>query len=163
MPTALVVETGSQSTTANSYITQSDYNTYINDRHITRAASPPSSNDQISYIHQAMSYFEALSFKGKKATETQALQFPRTHLTIDGYDIDGSEIPIEVKESIYELAYAYEQGYGLDAPIERATAKEKVGELEVEYKSSSADRVLTPAATRALRKLVHSPTRVVRI
>ena len=32
MPTALVVETGSQSTTANSYITVSEYSTYITDR-----------------------------------------------------------------------------------------------------------------------------------
>ena len=162
MPTALTVETGTQSTTANSYITQADYNTYINDRHIARAASAPTTNDQISYIHQAMSYFEALPFRGNKASEEQALQFPRHDLTIDGYGIDSDEIPDEVKTALYELAYAYEQGYGLDAPIERSALKEKIGEIEVEYKSSSADRVLTPAATRALRKLVKNPMRVVR-
>ena len=160
MPTALVVETGSQSTTANSYITVSEYSTYITDRHGVRN-SP--SNDQItSFIHQAMSFFEALPFRSEKASEDQALQFPRSGLMIDGYGINSDEIPKEVKTSLYEIAYAYEQGYGPDDPIERSTLKEKIGEIEVEYKSSSADRVLTPAATRALRKLVKNPMRIVR-
>ena len=90
------------------------------------------------------------------------MYFPRSGLIIDGYGINSDEIPKEVKTSLYEIAYAYEQGYGPDAPIERSTLKEKIGEIEVEYKSSSADRVLTPAATRALRKLVKNPMRIVR-
>ena len=98
MPTALSVETGSQSTTANSYITVSEYSTYITDRHGARN-SP--SNDQItSYIHQAMSFFEALPFRSEKASEEQALQFPRSGLIIDGYGINSDEIPKEVTPSL---------------------------------------------------------------
>ena len=160
MPTALSVETGSQSTTANSYVTVSEYSTYITDRHGAR--NSPSNDQIISFIHNAMSFFEALNFKGGKATEEQALQFPRVGLFIDGYGKDSTEIPIEVKEAIFEIAYAYEQGYGPDAPVQRETSREKVGNLEVNYKTSSADRVLTPAATRALRKLVIHPLQVVR-
>jgi len=160
MPTALVVETGSQSSTANSYITVSEYSTYITDRHGARN-SP--SNDQItSFIHQAMSFFETLEFHGVKATEDQALQYPRSGLRIDGYGINSDEIPSQVKTALYEITYAYEQGYGIDDPVLKQSSKEKIGNIEVEYKTSSADRTLTPAVSHALRKLIKNPLRVVR-
>ena len=68
-----------------------------------------------------MSYFESLIFNGFKATEEQALQFPRMDLSIDGYGKDDDEIPIEVKEALYELAYAVEQGFAPDDPVSRET------------------------------------------
>ncbi len=163
MPTALSVETGQQSASANSYITQADYNTYINDRHIARAAAAPSADNQTIHIHSAMTYFESLEFIGSKATEDQALQFPRHNVVIDGYGYDSDEIPNQVKIALYEIAYAYEQGFGIDDPIGRETASETVGSLSVTYKNSSSDRTLTPAATNALRKLIKNPMTVVRV
>ena len=60
MPTALVVETGTKSTTANSYITVDNYKTYRDDRY---GVGDNPSNDQITqFIHRAMSYFETLEF-----------------------------------------------------------------------------------------------------
>ena len=161
MPTALIVETGSQSATANSYITVDNYKTYRDDRY---GVGNNPSNDQITqYIHRAMSYFETLNFIGVKASEEQALQFPRNGLHIDGYGKDTTEIPVEVLEALYELTYAYESSNAPDAPVERETLVESVGGVSVTYKNSSAHRTLTPAVTNILRKLVKPATSIVRI
>jgi len=161
MPTALTVETGSRSATANSYITVANYKTYRDDRYGT--GSNPS-NDQITtYIHSAMSYFESLPFIGLKATEEQALQWPRGGVRIDGYGKNNDEIPSQVLSALYELTYAYEAGNAPDGAIARETQTETIGNISVTYKNRSADRVLTPAVTNALRKLVKSATSIVRV
>lgn len=161
MPTALIVETGSQSTTANSYITVDNYKTYRDDRY---GVGNNPSNDQITqYIHRAMSYFETLNFKGFKATEEQALQFPRSDLVIDGYGKDDDEIPVEVLEALYELTYAYESDNAPDKPIPRETISESVNGVSVTYKSGSSHQTLTPAVTNVLKKLIKPALQVVRV
>lgn len=157
---AIVQETGQQSTTANSYVTEAGYNQYLEDRY---DRSAPASNVNLRYIYRAMSYFESLDFIGEKATEDQALQWPRSRVRIDGYGFENTEVPNEVLVAIYEIAYGYEQGYGIDAPVSRETLKEKVNGVEVTYKNSSASRTLLPAASQALRKLVNNPMRTVRV
>jgi len=157
---ALTVETGQQSTTANSYVTVAGYDAYLNARYIGRTDISDAQAE--AYILRATDYFESLRFIGLTATETQSMQWPRSRIVIDGFGKDSNEIPNEVLVAIYELAYGFEQGYGINDPISRETVKEKIGEIEVEYKSSSADRTLLPAATQALRKLIKNPMRVVR-
>jgi hypothetical protein len=162
MPTAISLETGTGSTTANSYISVANYKTYRDDRYA--ATDPaPSDNTIITYIYRAMSYFESLNFKGHKHTEDQALQFPRGDLVIDGYGIDNDTIPVEVLEAMYELTFAYEQGFAPDAPVSRETIAESVGGVSVTYKNSSAHQTLTPAVTNALRKLVKPSLSVTRV
>ncbi len=158
---ALTVETGQQATNANSYVTVAAYDAYLDARYIGRTDISDAQAE--AYILRAMDYFENLDFIGMKASEDQSLQFPRSGVNIDGYGKDTDEIPNEVLVSIYELAYGFEQGYGINDPIGRETSKESVGSLSVEYKSSSADRTLLPAASQALRKLIKSPTRVIRV
>tara|TARA_B100000768_G_scaffold73659_1_gene70562 strand:+ start:577 stop:1056 length:480 start_codon:yes stop_codon:yes gene_type:complete len=157
---ALTVETGQQSTTANSYVTVANYDSYLDARYVGRTDISDAQAE--AYILRATDYFEGLNFIGMKATEIQSMQWPRSGINIDGYGKDSNEIPKEVLTAIYELAYGFEQGYGINDPISRETVKEKIGEIEVEYKSSSADRTLLPAATQALRKLIKNPMRVVR-
>ncbi len=157
---AIVQETGQQSTTANSYVTAAGYDQYLENRYSRTALGDVDANRR--NIFRATTYFESLQFIGYKATDEQALQWPRSQILIDGYSYTSEEIPSEVLAAIYELAYGYEQGYAPDAPIQRESLKEKIGEIEVEYKASSAHRVLLPAASQALRKLVKNPMRVVR-
>ena len=157
---ALIVETGQQSTTANSYVTVVNYDSYLNARYPARTDISDAQAE--AYILRAMDYFEELPFVGVKASDVQSLQWPRSNIVIDGYGKSVDEIPKEVLSAIYELAYGFEQGFGINDPISRETVKEKIGEIEVEYKSSSADRTLLPAASQALRKLIKNPMRVVR-
>ena len=158
---ALVVEDGTQKTNANSYVTVADYDAYFNARYTGRADI---SDAQVeAYVLRAMDYFESRQFIGKKATDSQALQWPRSYVGIDGYSIDTNEIPDQVKNSIYELAYGFEQGFGISDPVSREAISETVGSISVTYKNSSADRTLTPAATQAMRKLLLPMHRVVRV
>jgi len=158
---ALVIESGSRKTDATSYVTVAEYNTYLDARYPARSAITTEVAE--GYILRAMDYFESREFQGTKASELQSLQFPRNGLMIDGWGKDGDSIPQEVKTSVYELGYGFEQGYGVSDPVPRETISESVGGVSVTYKGSSAERVLTPAATHAMRKLVRPATRVVRM
>lgn len=157
---AFVIEDGSQKPDANSYVTEAGYNAYIGKRVAGR--SNPTSALTESYIYKATDYFESLYFQGYKASEAQALQWPRNGVLIDGWGQEGNEIPVQVVTAIYELAYGFEQGFGISDPVSRETQTETVGGVSVTYKNSSADRTLTPATTQALRKLVLPANRVVR-
>lgn len=157
---ALVIEDGTQKTNANSYVTVVQYDAYLDARYTGRTDISDAQAE--AYILRAMDYFESRVFQGTKASETQALQWPRNGIVIDGFGKDGNEIPPEVQTSIYELAYGFEQGYGANDPVPRETISESVGNLSVTYKNGSADRTLTPAATHAMRKLVKPTGRVYR-
>ena len=158
---ALTIETGQQSATATSYVTVANYNTYLDARYPTRTSISTAQAE--AYILRAMDYFETLVFIGTKADEDQALQWPRHRVIIDGYGFDSDQIPKEVLIATYEIAYGFEQGFGINDPVGRETSKETVGSLSVEYKSSSADLTLLPAASQALRKLIKNPFSVVRL
>jgi hypothetical protein len=158
---ALVIEDGTQKSNANSYVTVAEYDAFLDARYTARTDISDAQAE--AYILRAMDYFESRQFVGKKATDTQALQWPRSYVDIDGYAIDTNEIPKQVKNSIYELAYGFEQGYGVSDPVSRETISESVGSLSVTYKNSSADRTLTPAATQAMRKLLMPNNRVHRV
>ena len=158
---ALVIEDGTTPANATSYSTVVEYNAFLDARYIARVAISDAQAE--AYILRAMDYFESLEFIGQKANESQSLQWPRNGVTIDGWVKDGNEIPQEVKDSILELGYAFEQGYGASDPVSRETQSESVGSLSVTYKAGSAGRTLTPAATNAMRKLVRNAMRVVRV
>ena len=158
---ALVIEDGTGKLDSNSYITVAEYNAFLDARYVSRSAISEAQAE--AYILRATDYFETLKFQGWKHEELQAMQWPRSNIIIDGFSVNSDEIPIEVKLALYELAYAYEQGYGITDPVSRETISESVGSLSVTYKSSSADRTLTPAATKALTKLTIPTSRVVRV
>lgn len=85
-------------------------------------------------IIKAMDYFEsAYQFKGTKLVETQALAFPRL---INGV----VEYPVRVKNAVCELTIKSKSAELL-ADSERATKREKVGDIEVEYSEYSKDEV----------------------
>lgn len=158
---ALVIEDGTRPANATSYTTVAEYNAFLDARYIARVAISDAQAE--AYILRAMDYFETKEFNGSKASESQSLQWPRNGIVIDGWAKDGDEIPQEVKNSIMELGYGFEQGYGASDPVSRETLSESVGSLSVTYKAGSADRTLTPAATNAMRKLVRNSMRVVRV
>lgn len=156
---ALIIEDGTGVTGADSYITVAEYQAWINARISTHTATDAVVESQ---IRRAMDYFETLCFKGTKQSEDQPLQFPRYGLIIDTYYVNVDTIPNEVKKALYEIVYADERGVGLFEDIERKTLSEKVDVIEVTYADNSASRVLTPAASAWLRKLVKSSNTVSR-
>jgi hypothetical protein len=114
-------------------------------------------------VLRAMDYFEQLLFIGNKANENQPLQWPRTEALIDGYYADATEIPVQVQRALYETTKVEIDGYSQYNTIDRRTIREKVGDIEVEYASNSESRIMTPALTASLAKIILGATSVSRV
>lgn len=151
----LIIEDGTEVANANSYITVAEYSSWANARFgASRTTAPACDQDAEKHILRAMDYFEAQEFQGYKVTSTQVLQWPRSWVEIDGFAVETNEIPKEVKNSIYELAYADELGQGELASVDRKTKKEKVGDIEVEYADSSSSQIINLSVPSAMKKLL---------
>ena len=123
----LVVESGEGLPNSESYIDLDYLIAYATKRGID------SSNMTEANIIKAMDYFEtSYTFKGTKLKDTQALEFPRL--------INGEVIyPTRIKSAVCELALKSTNVLLEDTG--RATIREKVGELEVEYDKDSPQGV----------------------
>lgn len=151
----LIIEDGSIVSGANSYITIDEYAAWADARFgADRDAAPACDADVEALVFRAMDYFEAQSFQGVKVSSTQSLQWPRYGVSIDDYAVDSDSIPNEVKQSIYELAYAQELGSGELNTIERKTKREKVDVIEVEYADNASSTVINVSVPNAMKKLL---------
>jgi hypothetical protein len=150
---AIIVEDGSNVSGANSYVTTTELDTYATARGVTIGAGV-----REQWLTLAMDYFEALAFKGIKTQKLQSLQWPRLMVYIDGYPVNGTEIPKEVKNVQMQIAMSMFSGYSPNAIIELKVKRQKVGDLEVEYMDSSASNPIDPKISEMLRKLVDGST-----
>ena len=151
----ITVEDGSTVAGANSYITFSDYSTWADARFGSgRSTAPADATAAEPFIFRAMDYFEELDFVGYKATSTQALQWPRSWVTIDGNIVSSTSIPDEVKNALFELAYAEETSVGELNTLDRRTSSAKVGDISISYADNSSAKTTSPSIHRALRKLL---------
>lgn len=153
---ALIVENGTLVANANSYVSVANFIEWADARGVTYPALP----ELQQKILRAMDYIESLDFVGQKHEETQALQWPRDYVYIDGYSIESDEIPPEVKKAVYEATKVEIDGDSRLTASERETTSEKIGDIAVTYSSSAGMKRTIPAVTKALRKLVRNPTEV---
>ena len=128
----LIVESGVGMVDSESYISVDYANAYF-DKRITKDEWDLIV-DKEKVIIGAMDYIEtSYKYKGTKLNPNQALEFPRL--------INGSvEFPTRLKNAVCELALKNSKGVLLE-DTERATIREKVGELEVEYDKDSPQGV----------------------
>jgi regulator of protease activity HflC (stomatin/prohibitin superfamily) len=147
----LIIEDGSIVTGANSYVSAAEYIAWADAREIEY-----SSTLLESQILRSMDYIESLPFAGQKSTQDQPLQWPRVGVVVDGYDIDHNEIPEQLRKAVYESVKAESEGVSQLLNVERQTARERVGEIEVEYSSSSGSSTSVIAIQRAVKKLINS-------
>ena len=144
----IVVETGSGLTNSNSYVSGADLATYAGDRGVTLTGTAA------VLLIQAMDYLESKNFNGTKSNIDQALQWPRYGVELDAYLVLSDAIPQLLKESEMEIAIAIDGGVNPLANQGRETTKEKVGDLEVEYSTSSRPSTYLTAAETKVAKLV---------
>lgn len=108
---ALIVEDGSNIANANSYAALTTARAYAS----ARGLSLPADDAQLeALLIQAMDYVEAQRsrFQGVKANATQALQWPRTDVVIDGVDFPANAIPVELVNA--QIRLAVEANAGVD-------------------------------------------------
>lgn len=112
---ALVVETGSGSSTAESYISVADADTYFDSKRgpaSTYAADWDAVATTEAIKEACLRWATRLIDKGwvwdgQKSTTTQALKWPRSYVLDDeGEEIDGDVIPADLKYAVAELARA---------------------------------------------------------
>ena len=145
---AIVVEDGTGLSNSNSYVTEAEVNTWASDRGITISGTVS------QLIYKAMDYLETLEYIGDKQTEAQALQWPRDNVYIDDFYIEPTTIPQEIKDAEMSLCMSIDAGVDPMDTICRATKKEKVGEIEVEYMDNASSRDIISSVNRLLRKLL---------
>lgn len=125
---AIEVEDGSGKSNAESYIDLAYLSAYAAKRGLDITGITEAN------IIKAMDYFEsAYQFKGTKLVETQALTFPR-------YINNEVVYPVRIKNAVCELAIKSKSNELL-ADTERATKREKVGDIEIEYSEYSKDEI----------------------
>ena len=153
----IVVETGSGSTTANSYVSEAELTTYAADRGITVTGT------KAELLIRAMDYIESRDFLGTKKNQTQATMWPRYGVMLNDYYLSSDSIPQLLKDAQMETAIAV--GDSVD-PLDnqtRETSKEKVGSLEIEYAPTARAVTFLKAVDIKLAKLTHRSNRVYRV
>jgi hypothetical protein len=110
-------------------------------------------------LTKASDYIESRQYKGQKSDPTQANQFPRKYLWVDGVLVDADVIPEPVKIAELQTALAIEDGYDPLAVIDPAVKREKVDVLETEYQNGAAfNTIKLPAIQSYLRPYLASAT-----
>ena len=144
---SLVIEDGSGLSTASSYVTVAEARAYALARGVT--LSEVDATVEVLLI-KAMDYIEAkrIRYQGYKASDDQALQWPRCYVWIDGYSVDSGEIPTILKNA--QCQAAMEISDGID-PLPTGTGNgiksETVGPLSTTYAT------YTVAPTPIMRKV----------
>lgn len=131
---ALVIENGSLVAGANSYVAVEDARAYAD----ARASILPAGDAEVeAALIVAMDYLESLraQYQGQKVDPAlQSLQWPRTGVVIDGWQVPTDHIPKELKDAQCQLALEVSAGTDLMPTGDgREVIREKVDVLETEY------------------------------
>ena len=145
---AIIVEDGTIVTGANSYVSEAELTAYATARGVTLTGG----TEQL--LIQSMDYIEAQNYQGTKYTQGQPLQWPRSGVYIDGYYVDTSTIPAELKAAEMATAVAIDGGNNPLNVIDPAVKREKVDVIEVEYQDGAMSSSYDPKIQSMLKKLL---------
>ena len=147
---ALIVETGAGLSTADSYISLSDANDYHSSRGNTAWDDLDDVDEKEPALRRATDYMVQVyrtRWKGVRMQADQALDWPRSGVYSEPfmyggvgeqpYLVDDDVVPTEVARACAKLALKAANAE-LAPDLDRATKREKVGPLEVEYMDGQA-------------------------
>lgn len=140
---SLIVETGAGASDSESYISVVDAATYHAARGNTSWASLASDTVREQLLRKATEYMVQAyrqSWKGVRLNLTQALDWPRSGVVVDGYLINSDFVPTEVKRACAELALKASTTT-LAPDVTQAVKREKVDVIEVDYADYSSQIV----------------------
>lgn len=133
----LIVENGTGLANAESYASVAYADAYFAARNVTTWTGDAAHKEGLLRI--ATEYIDSVfgqRFKGTRNTITQALQWPRDGVSVDGFDLDSDVIPVDLMRATCEIAHQA-NSTELLPNLEQGVIREKVDVLEVEYDSSS--------------------------
>ncbi len=144
---ALVVESGTGSSTADAYWSQANVLTYHTDRNQlgtgTDLWDSTLTSDQLdAAIRRGAAFIDArirLSAKGRKLSSTQALVFPRTGINDeDGFTVASDSVPLGVRQAMAEASRTVTTTQGVSSA--QSIKRVKAGSVEVEFGNFKVSR-----------------------
>lgn len=132
MSVTLVVENGSGSPTANTYIDLAGA------RALSEAMGllplPVDDDAATAALLQAMPYLEAQPWLGRRTTGTQALSWPRDGVIANGYEVANNVVPIGIANAQVQAASLIQNGSDLLPTIgSQFVIEETVGPITTKY------------------------------
>lgn len=149
---ALTVETGAGLTNADSYISVADADAYHAARGNTDWDALDSTDDKEPALRRATDFLTAEyrnRWQGARMTATQALDWPRSGVYVDGYLLDDDALPTDIANACAELALR-SSANDLSPDVERLQESVKVGPIEVKYAAGSSAATLFRAVQNRL-------------
>lgn len=134
MAIQIIVEDGTLVANANSYDELANIRTFASNRGVTL----PVDDDELAVmVLKAMDYIEAQAcrFQGSLVSSSQALQWPRNEVVLNGDYIPNTLIPNSLKNALAQLVVVQNQGFEIQPNFspQDYVKKEKVGPIETEY------------------------------
>src|SRR5512140_3031441 len=129
---ALVIEDGTGVTGANSYATLVEIRAYATARQYT---VPAQDADLEALVLKAMMYLESKrrEYKGTKTHGIGYLQWPRTDVQIDGYDLASDVIPEQLKDALAQLCFELQTVDPMKTTSGQVVRRERMDVFETEY------------------------------
>lgn len=132
---SLVVEDGTGLSTAESYISVTDADTYFTARGVTAWTGSTTVKEQA--LRKATDYLlqrYRSRWQGVRMLSTQALDWPRANVCVDGYYVASDAVPVPVERACAELALKTLSD-DLSPDLDRGgeVASESVGPVAVSY------------------------------
>ena len=164
---SLIVETGSGSTTAESYISVAEADTYHAANGAPASWTAASTADKESALRQATAYLDdryAYQWRGTRAHEEQALRWPRTAVyDDDGFYVSSSSIPERLGRAVAVVALALIDGTELYANqtnggevVEKSVTVGSIAITKV-FAGSQSSQPTFPEARALLAGLIDPP------
>jgi hypothetical protein len=137
---AAVIDATLGGASANSYVTLADADAYFETTPDATNWDDKTNDQKNRALISATRWIDALSFYGKRCSETQALKWPREDYKVDGIELACTLIPIGIEVATYELARAFANDTDAITGSTGTTGiydQVELGELKVKYKASS--------------------------
>ena len=144
----LILEDGTALPNSNTYVLEVTFSAWL----ISMGYTITKPAEEL--LLNAMATIEAQNYKGSKLTKAQALQWPRSGVVVDGFDIDEDEIPTQLINAQMQCAYDIDQGNDPSAIGTQDVKKEKVDVIEVEYQDNTSSGTYNTAFYGYLNKLL---------
>ena len=154
---ALIVEDGTGLATAESYISVADANAYFLARGNTTwgALSDAQCEEALRKATDFMLQRYRSLWQGYRLGSTQALDWPRVDVEVDGFGVPSDEVHVLVERACAELAYRSTVADLLpDTSSGGQVTREKVDVIEVEYLPGSNPAPTYPAIDQLLAPLL---------
>jgi Putative DnaT-like ssDNA binding protein len=140
---ALIVETGAGLSNAEAYVSvaaaDARMTSFGNDTWATLTTAEREEAIRRSTTHMVQAYRGR--WAGQRVNSTQALDWPRWGVEVDGFYVASDSVPADIANACADLAFKAAAG-DLAPDLTRGVVRKKVGPLETEYDRNS------PQATR---------------